>query len=120
MSATKLASYMIILSLIGEIFFTLMLLSLVVFHTYLLLNNFTTWETLSWNKISYTRIWPRKYGSPFNRGMKQNVILYFFEKATDRYYTWKMPRKLPSLRRGEQIIKSRRWSSLFERTFIRC
>lgn len=47
-------------------FFTLMLTSLVIFHQYIVSKNLTTWECLSWKKISYMKIWPRKYGSPFD------------------------------------------------------
>ena len=77
------AKLFLFLSLLGEIFFVLMLSSLISFHVYLLMNNFTTWETLSWNKISYMRIWPRKYGSPFDKGVRQNLKLYFFGKTKD-------------------------------------
>lgn len=66
------------------------------------------------------RIWPRKYGSPFNRGWRENVKLYFFGKSKDRFLSWKMPKKLPSIYQGEKIIKSRKWSYIFEKTFIRC
>ena len=117
---SQLKFYMIILSLLSEIFFALMLLSLIIFHTYLILNNFTTWESLSWNKISYMRLWPRKYGSPFDRGASQNIKMYFWEKSKDKITIWKMPKKLPSIQQGERIIKSRRWSYLLEKLWVRC
>lgn len=53
--------------------FCLMLLSLVLFHEYIASQNLTTWECLSWKKISYMKIWPRKYGSPFDMGVKHNL-----------------------------------------------
>jgi palmitoyltransferase len=119
-SLIKIGSYLIILSLLAEIFFTLMLLSLILFHIYLMINNFTTWETLSWNKISYMRVWPRKYGSPFDFGFKKNLQLYFWPKNEGRYLTWKLPKKLPSIETGEKIIENRKWSYLFEKVFIKC
>jgi hypothetical protein len=120
LSKISFALLMIIVSLLGEIFFTLMLSSLVVFHIYLVINNFTTWETLSYNKISYIRIWPRKYGSPFDRGLKENIKLYFKEKVQGRFLTWKMPTKLPTIIQGEKMIEKRQYSYKFEKAFIKC
>ena len=40
-------------ALISAISFALFVLNLGVFHSYLILKNVTTWEQLSWNKISY-------------------------------------------------------------------
>lgn len=117
---SKFTFYMLALSLISEVFFSLMLVSLIIFHTYLIFNNLTTWESLSWNKISYMRLWPRKYGSPFDRGSIQNLKLYFWEKSKSKIIIWKMPKKLPSIQQGEKIIKSRRWSYLLEKLCIRC
>lgn len=37
----------------------------------------TTWECLSWNKISYLKDWPRKLGSPFSKDVKTNLKIYF-------------------------------------------
>lgn len=119
-SKISFALLMIIISLLGELFFTLMLSSLVIFHVYLVINNFTTWETLSYNKISYIRIWPRKYGSPFDKGLKENISLYFKEKVKGRFLSWKMPTKLPSMVQGEKMIQKRKYSYLFEKTFIKC
>ena len=45
--------------------FELFVGSLLVFHTHLMLINLTSWEYLSWMKISYLKVWPRRYGSPF-------------------------------------------------------
>ena len=116
---SKFTFYMLVLSLLSEIFFSLMLLSLIIFHTYLILNNLTTWESLSWNKISYMRLWPRKYGSPFDRGSVQNLKLYFWEKSKSKITIWKMPKKLPSIQQGEKIINRRKWSYLLEKICIR-
>ena len=58
-----------IVTLSIEALFLIFVMYLLVFHTYLAFSNITTWECLSWSKISYLRDWPRKYGSPFNLGI---------------------------------------------------
>jgi hypothetical protein len=61
--------------------FFFMVASLLVFHTYLASRNLTTWEFLSWMKVSYMKVWPKKYGSPFSRGSKrENFKLFCFTK----------------------------------------
>lgn len=62
--------------------FMLFITYLLTFHTYLSLTNTTTWECLSWKKISYLSVWPRKLGSPFNIGVKNNLRLYFCYSLT--------------------------------------
>ena len=52
-------------ALVVSVFFSLMVGSLVVMHAYLIVKNLTTWEYLSWQRISYMKVWPKKYGSPF-------------------------------------------------------
>ena len=39
--------------------------ALLILHTYLAAKNLSSWEYFSWMKITYMKIWPRKYGSPF-------------------------------------------------------
>jgi palmitoyltransferase len=39
---------------------------LLVLHSYLAALNLSSWEYFSWNKITYLKIWPKKYGSPFS------------------------------------------------------
>lgn len=60
-------------------FFFLMVGSLLCIHLYLASNNLTTWEFLSWNKISYMKVWPKIHGSPFSQGKGKlyNLSLYF-------------------------------------------
>lgn len=41
---------------------------LIVLHTYLISRGLTSWEYFSWMKITYMKVWPKKYGSPFTRG----------------------------------------------------
>lgn len=57
--------------------FFLFVINLLVFHSYLNSKNLTTWECLSWKKISYMQQWPRNLGSPFHLGFKQNFKLIF-------------------------------------------
>ena len=53
--------------------FILFIIYLLSFHSYLLTRNVTTWECLSWKKISYLTDWPRDLGSPWNFGLKDNI-----------------------------------------------
>lgn len=46
--------------------FSIFVLPLSVFHTYLISVNLTSWEFLSWMRITYLKVWPKKYGSPFS------------------------------------------------------
>jgi palmitoyltransferase len=39
--------------------FLLFVANLIIFHSYTLSKNMTTWECLSWSKISYLKHWPR-------------------------------------------------------------
>lgn len=57
------------LALLVIILFTLMVTALFGFHTYLAMVNQTTWEAVSWQKISYLKKWPRQYGGPFSEGL---------------------------------------------------
>jgi hypothetical protein len=56
--------------------FTLFVLPLSVFHTYLISVNLTSWEFLSWMRITYLKVWPKKYGSPFSLGTKGNIKMF--------------------------------------------
>lgn len=93
-------------------FFILMVGSLLAFHVFLSSNNLTTWEFLSWNKISYMKVWPKRYGSPFAQGSTkfQNLAIYFCPppKFKESFYfiNWKMPLGLPEL--SEEEIKKRK------------
>lgn len=71
-------------------FFVIMVFSLFSYHTYLALVNLTTWESLSWYKISYLKEWHEDWGSPFSQGVIKN--LKFFCCHDNKYlYHWKMP-----------------------------
>lgn len=80
------------LALISAIVFSIFVLNLVLFHTYLIIKNTTTWEHLSWNKISYLHDWKREFGSPFDLGIKENIKLVFWnDLQKDDFFLWKMP-----------------------------
>jgi palmitoyltransferase len=57
--------YLLTLLMIGVLLFVL---ALVCLHTYLMTKGLTSWEHLSWMNITYLKVWPRKYGSPFSKG----------------------------------------------------
>ena len=74
--------------------------ALVVFHTYLASQNLTSWEYISWMRITYLKVWPRKYGSPFSQGSAaDNFRQFFFYPFASRLriYPWAMPKKLPKV-----------------------
>lgn len=78
--------------------FQFFVLYLIIFHTYLAASNTTTWECLSWDKISYLKLWPRKFGSPFNIGLNKNLRLYFcFNLSGDNYLVWRLPKRRPDI-----------------------
>lgn len=86
------------------VFFFFMVGSLAVMHIYLALSNLTTWEYLSWQKISYMKVWPKKYGSPFSKGSRiANFHMYLFPEkytrtangAKKRHIQWEMPTAFP-------------------------
>ncbi|CDW89177.1 dhhc zinc finger domain containing protein [Stylonychia lemnae] len=53
-------------------------------------------ECLSWQKISYLKVWPKKLGSPFNIGFRNNLRLYFcYHLEKDNQFVWRMPRRRP-------------------------
>lgn len=85
-----------IFCLIVDILFLLFVTNLLVFHTFLSCTNTTTWECLSWKKISYMKMWPRRLGSPFNIGIRNNLKLYCcYDLNEDNFLVWRMPRRRP-------------------------
>ncbi|KAL4471564.1 hypothetical protein ABPG74_008457 [Tetrahymena malaccensis] len=74
-------------------FFLLMVGSLLIYHTYLAVENLTTWESARWEKISYLKEWPEQFGSPFNKGMWQNIKSYCQCIKPSKYFTsWYIPK----------------------------
>ena len=60
----------------------------------------TSWEVMRWMRITYLKVWPRKYGSPFSKGLLGNLKLFFSYnyRRKDKCYQWQMPQKLPKLK----------------------
>lgn len=82
--------------------FCLMVSCLLGFHTYLALTNQTTCtshpgESVSWERISYLKVWPSEYGSPFSHGCWSNCMIYCCLRVPQPYRVWKMPKRLPDL-----------------------
>ena len=80
--------------------FCLMVSCLLGFHTYLALTNQTTCEcyageSVSWEKISYLKVWPSEYGSPFSYGCWSNFLIYCCYRVPRPFRVWKMPKHLP-------------------------
>ena len=49
-------------------------------------------------KISYMKVWPKRHGSPFDRGDWKTNFRFFLTHKFSRgknLYPWVMPRKLP-------------------------
>lgn len=61
--------------LIIAIFF-LMVLCLLSFHSFLALSNLTTWEHMSWRRITYLKGYKEDHGSPFTRNVCSNLTAY--------------------------------------------
>jgi hypothetical protein len=84
-----------------DIIFQLFVVYLIFFHSYLAATNTTTWECLSWEKISYLKLWPKKLGSPFNIGFMKNLRLYFlineYNLTGDNYFVWRLPKRRPDI-----------------------
>ncbi|ESS29215.1 DHHC zinc finger domain-containing protein, partial [Toxoplasma gondii TgCatPRC2] len=66
------------LTLMFCLFLACMVTCLFSYHTYLMLSNLTTWESMAWHRISYLKDLPEAKGSPFNRGVLVNICIYCF------------------------------------------
>jgi len=84
--------------------FLVMTISLFLFHTYLIFTNLSTCkqiklsysliflgERLSWNKITYLSDWPKKWGSPFSKGVKENLKVFCYSNQKE-FMEWEMPK----------------------------
>jgi hypothetical protein len=52
-------------------------------------------------RITYLKVWPKRYGSPFSKGVIGNLKMFFgynFRNKT-QCYPWKMPKTLPKLKK---------------------
>ena len=76
------------------LFFTLMVTCLFAFHTFLATRGVTTWEFVSWSKISYLQGFERARGSPFSKGFLQNLHFYCCSPPPEHYTVWTAPQPL--------------------------
>lgn len=93
-------NFLFLVQIVVMAFFTSMLTSLLLFHSYLACSNRTTCnlytgEHVSWEKISYLRDWPIEFGSPFSRGCLPNLYMYCLAKAPLPYRVWEVPQEFP-------------------------
>lgn len=80
-----------VLMLIIEMYFLVLLAYLVVLHTFLAMNNLTTWELECWNKITYLQNRPKSEGSPFSMGLYMNWKFFCALRICSRTFTeWKL------------------------------
>ncbi|PFH38784.1 hypothetical protein BESB_011260 [Besnoitia besnoiti] len=66
------------LTLMFCLFLSCMVSCLFCYHTYLMVSNLTTWESMAWHRISYLKDVPESKGSPFDRGILTNTYIYCF------------------------------------------
>jgi len=60
---------------------------LIALHTYLASAALTSWEYFSWMRITYLKVWPKKYGSPFSqKSVKKNLIAFFTPRKSMMAY----------------------------------
>jgi len=62
---------------------------LIVMHSYMALENLTTWEIVSWKKISYLNNWEKALGSPFSMNLVGNLKYFCSWKSVPR--VWRVP-----------------------------
>ena len=94
-----------IVMMVVALLFQLFVVYLIFFHSYLAATNTTTWEFLSWDKISYLKLWPKHLGSPFNIGFVKNLRLYFcFDLSGDNYFVWRLPKRRPDINVNQNLV----------------
>jgi len=69
-------SAVLIVGLLIIALFSIMVFCLLMFHFFLALSNLTTWEQVSWRRITYLKGLKEANGSPFTRGVLGNVAVY--------------------------------------------
>jgi hypothetical protein len=73
----------------------LLLSLLLVAHLFMLFRNLTTWELLAKSKITYLKNWPKRWESPFNRGLWGNLQLYLSALSKSApFLKWQLPESL--------------------------
>jgi palmitoyltransferase len=95
----ELTQLLLLFSFLVCLGFALFVLTLVIFHGYLVSVNLTSWEFLSWMRITYLKVWPKKYGSPFTQGLRGNWKIFCYNfRNKKQCYLWTMPTSLPRLK----------------------
>jgi len=61
---------------------------LLIFHTYLIVTNQTTWEYTRKDTLSYLRVYPKNF-HPFNEGVWKNFKMIFFHN--NKVKQWELP-----------------------------
>lgn len=69
-------SIVLLMGLLLIAVFFIMVFCLLTFHSFLMLANMTTWEHISWTRISYLRPLASERGSPYSRSSWENVTAY--------------------------------------------
>ena len=64
------------------------------FHIYLASINLTTWEFMSWNKISYLKNLNKEKGSPFSHGYAKNLYVNCCKRVPKYLIPWKIQPEL--------------------------
>ena len=77
---------------------TVSLSLLIALHSFLASRALTSWEYFRWMKITYLKVWPKKYGSPFKRKSPlSNMRLMLQPRQSKLAVQWEMPKSLPRL-----------------------
>eukprot|EP00933_Yihiella_yeosuensis_P034448 TRINITY_DN27933_c0_g1_i1.p1 TRINITY_DN27933_c0_g1~~TRINITY_DN27933_c0_g1_i1.p1 ORF type:complete len:419 (+),score=28.37 TRINITY_DN27933_c0_g1_i1:101-1357(+) len=69
-------SVVLMVGLLIIVLFFMMVVCLFCFHSFLLIANLTTWEHVSWKRITYLRTKQPEKGSPFGRSIIWNMFTY--------------------------------------------
>lgn len=76
--------------------FTFMVACLIGFHLFLAAINLTTWEYLSWQKISYLKTLDWSKGSPFSQGMIYNLYDNCCRRVPKYLIVWELYEAKPN------------------------
>eukprot|EP00397_Hematodinium_sp_SG-2012_P030197 GEMP01031964.1.p1 GENE.GEMP01031964.1~~GEMP01031964.1.p1 ORF type:complete len:314 (+),score=49.96 GEMP01031964.1:31-972(+) len=79
---------------------------LLFFHCFLAIANLTTWENVSWQRITYLKTLKEEKGSPFSRSLRDNLLVFCcspgasreFRPEANGYTKWELgPPHVPKL-----------------------
>lgn len=109
-SYTWLQNGLVVALLIFLMLCIIFLVALILFHSYLILTNQTTYEIIRRGRLDYMRNVPRNV-KPFSRGYVKNIIS-FCCGSRSFYYVEEMPH--------EDILAARASSSFFQTLYFNC